>query len=59
MRKEFLEQEEVESLMKNKGYDKEEATTELAPWAAIFQKVEGGVMAFESIDDYNTFINQK
>lgn len=59
MRKEFLEQKDVESLMKNKGYDKAEATTELAPWAAIFKKVEGGVVAFESIDDYNEFINQK
>lgn len=59
MRKEFLEQKDVESLMKNKGYDKAKATTELAPWAAIFKKVEGGVMAFESIDDYNEFINQK
>lgn len=59
MRIEFLEQKDVETLMKNKGYDKAEATTELAPWAAIFKKVEGGVMAFESIYDYVEFVNQK
>jgi hypothetical protein len=30
-----------------------------APWACKVVKVEGGYMAFESWDDYNTWKNQK
>ncbi len=29
-----------------------------APWAAKIVKVDGGYMAFESIDDYNTWKRQ-
>ncbi len=29
------------------------------PWAARITKVEGGYMAFESLDDYYTWTNQK
>ena len=29
------------------------------PWAAKIVKVEGGYRAFESIQDYNTWKNQK
>ena len=31
----------------------------LAPWAAKIIKVDGGYMAFESLDDYKTWKNQK
>ena len=31
----------------------------LAPWAAIVAKVEGGYIAFESVQDYTTWKNQK
>ena len=47
MRKEFLE-----------GATRKQAK-ELAPWASKIVKVCGGYMAFESIDDYKTWINQK
>lgn len=30
-----------------------------APWAAKIVKVEGGYMAFESINDYKVWIKQK
>ena len=30
-----------------------------APWACKVVKVEGGYMAFESWDDYNTWKNQE
>ena len=30
-----------------------------APWAAVIVEVEGGFMAFESVDDYETWENQK
>lgn len=30
-----------------------------APWAAIIVKVEGGYLAFESRDDYHTWLKQK
>lgn len=30
-----------------------------APWAEVMTKVEGGYMAFESRDDFNTWKNQK
>jgi hypothetical protein len=29
------------------------------PWAAVIAKVEGGYLAFESINDYRTWRNQK
>lgn len=31
----------------------------LAPWAAALAKVDGGYMAFESLDDYATWKRQK
>jgi len=31
----------------------------LAPWAAVLARVAGGYMAFESINDYRTWRNQK
>jgi len=31
----------------------------LAPWAARIAKVEGGYLAFESIEDYQTWTKQK
>lgn len=30
-----------------------------APWAAVIVKVEGGYMAFESVQDYETWRRQK
>jgi hypothetical protein len=30
-----------------------------APWAAKIIKVDGGYIAFESMDDYKTFVSQK
>lgn len=36
-----------------------QAAKKLAPWAAKVVKVEGGFMAFESIQDYKTWKNQK
>lgn len=32
---------------------------EIAPWASYLQKVKGGYMAFESVNDYETWKNQK
>ncbi len=29
------------------------------PWASYILKVDGGYQCFESIDDYNIFINQQ
>lgn len=29
-----------------------------APWAAVVTKVEGGFMAFESVADFKTWIDQ-
>ena len=31
----------------------------LAPWACMIVKVEGGWLAFESMEDYRTWKNQK
>jgi hypothetical protein len=31
---------------------------ELAPWAAVIVAVEGGYKAFESINDYETWLKQ-
>ena len=31
----------------------------VCPWACKISKVEGGYMAFESLDDYRTWKNQK
>jgi hypothetical protein len=36
----------------------QEQAYELAPWAAIVVKVEGGWMAFESMSDYETWSKQ-
>lgn len=35
------------------------AAKKQAPWAAIIAKVEGGYMAFESVNDYLIWKNQK
>jgi hypothetical protein len=32
---------------------------EVCPWAAIVEPVEGGMMCFESADEYDTWTNQK
>ena len=47
MRKEFIE-------CKARGTAKRQA-----PWAAKIVKVEGGYMAFESIDDFEVWKRQK
>jgi hypothetical protein len=53
MRQEFIETETG----KHTGelYD---AASEQCPWAARITKVEGGYMAFESLDDYYTWTKQ-
>jgi hypothetical protein len=47
MRKEFIECESLEY------------ADELAPWASIVEKVEGGFMAFESENEHKMWTNQK
>ena len=47
MRKEFLEVNTRKEALKE------------APWAAKIIKVVGGYMAFESLQDYETWKNQK
>jgi hypothetical protein len=38
---------------------KRTSVNRIAPWACMIVKVEGGWMAFESIEDYRTWNNQK
>jgi hypothetical protein len=45
----------IESVQCN---SKTEAESQM-PWAAIVVEVDGGYMGFESIADYNTWLNQK
>jgi hypothetical protein len=47
MRKEFIECKTRKTAIKR------------APWAAIYRKVEGGYMAFESLADFEIWKNQK
>lgn len=39
--------------------DTKEEAQELAPWAAIIKEVEGGFLAFESVDDAELWERQK
>lgn len=39
--------------------DTREEAEQQAPWAAVIVEVEGGFMAFESMDDYKTWESQK
>lgn len=47
MRQTFIEAENLEEAKKK------------TPWAAIVVEVEGGFMAFESVQDYETWTKQK
>lgn len=58
MRRKSISEEAVQELL-NKGYTKNEALDELAPWASTVEEVEGGYIAFEDYQDYITWINQK
>ncbi len=53
MRKEFFEINRYEQ------GNHQKMIKETAAWAAKIVKVEGGYMAFESIDDFTTWKNQK
>lgn len=58
MRTLFIETEEIENKQEELECTLEEALDALAPWACKIIEVEGGYHAFESITDYNTWINQ-
>lgn len=58
MRKEFIERDEVEAIMKRMDCEEEDAVFTLAPWAAIYEGVDGGFMAFESLDEFEAWANQ-
>ena len=53
MRQAFISQEDA--------YKPEEGETltDRYPWAAIIEKVDGGYMAWESVDDYRVWSNQQ
>lgn len=58
MRKEFIERDEVEAIMKRMDCEEEDAVFTLVPWAAVYADADGGFMAFESVDDCETWHNQ-
>ena len=59
MRKAFIEYNEVEAIMNRMDCEEEDAVFTLAPWAAVFADVDGGYMAFKSVDDCETWMNQR
>lgn len=59
MRKTFIEYDEVEAIMKRMDCEEEDAVFMLAPWAAVYKEVDGGFVAFESVDDCETWMNQR
>jgi hypothetical protein len=42
-----------------KGITKKYVLETLCPWASKVIKVDGGFMAFENVEDYKTWKNQK
>lgn len=58
MRKEFIERDEVEAIMKRMDCEEEDAVFTLAPWASFYADADGGFMAFESLSELETWENQ-
>lgn len=59
MRKAFIEYDEVEAIMNRMDCEEEDAVFIIVPWAAVCKEVDGGYMAFESVDDCKTWMNQR
>ena len=59
MRKAYIEYDEVEAIMNRMDCEEEDAVFTLAPWAAVYADADGGFMAFESADEYDTWMNQR
>ena len=59
MRKEFIDPDEVDAIMNRMECEEEDAVFIIAPWAAVYEEVDGGFMAFESVDDCKTWMNQR
>lgn len=59
MRKEFIPIAKIIDLMVGMECSEWCALDMLVPWACRTQRVEGGYVAFESADEYDTWKNQK